>query len=97
MGQQILFKLTIAEGRKRYHSANGILTHHHIICDPYIDIRRFATRRIPCTFIDFINSMDLPWDPYIVPKDHPRYSSITKYKYDLILGKQNDWEIMYFI
>ena len=41
--------------------------------------------------------MNSPWYPYIVPKDNPRYYSATKFKYDPIAGKDNDWEIMYFI
>ena len=41
--------------------------------------------------------MDLPWDPYIVPKDQPRYYSVTKFKYYPILGQHNDWEITDFI
>ena len=41
--------------------------------------------------------MDLPWDPYLEPRYQTIYSSVTKYKYDPILGKNNDWEMMDFI
>ena len=40
--------------------------------------------------------MDLWWDPYIVPRDHPRYFSVTKCKYYPILGKYNYWLIINF-
>ena len=48
-------------------------------------------------FMAFSNAMDLPWDPYILPKDHIRYSSVTKWKNYPILGKHIDWVIMGFI
>ena len=38
--------------------------------------------------------MDLPWYPYIIPKNQPRYSSVTKFKYYPILGNHNDCVIM---
>ena len=38
--------------------------------------------------------MDLSWDSFIVPKDKPRYSSVTKYKYHPIVGKHNYRVIM---
>ena len=41
--------------------------------------------------------MDLPRDKYLVPKDPQRYSSVSKFKYDQILGKYNDRVIMDFI
>ena len=84
-------KLTIAEGRKQYHGVNGILTHHHIIGDLYIGLGRYAIRIIPFSYIDLINSIDLPWDTSLVAKYQPRYSSVTKWKDYPILGKYNDW------
>ena len=90
-------KWNIAEGINRYHSVNGILNHYIIRCDPYIGLRRFSIIRIPGACINFRNSMDLTCDPYLVPKDQIIYCSVTKWKYYPILGKQNDWEIMYFI
>ena len=41
--------------------------------------------------------MGLPWDPYLVQKDKPRYYSVTKLKYYPIIRKRNNWFIMYFI
>ena len=54
-------------------------------------------RTIPCACIECRNSMDLPWYPYLVPKDQPRYSSVTNLKYYPIWGEYNDWVIMDFI
>ena len=73
-----------------YHGVNGILTHYHLICYPDIGIGRCSIKIIPCYCIDFRSSMDLP-------KDQPRYTSVTKWKYYSILVKHNDWVIMYFI
>ena len=39
--------------------------------------------------------MDQPWYTFIVPKDQFVYYSVTKWKYDPILGKKNDWLLMY--
>ena len=69
---------------------NGILNNYNIICDPYVGLGRYAIIRIPCDFIDCRNAVDLPWEPYLVPKDHPRYSPVTKFKYNIILGNHND-------
>ena len=82
--------MNISKGRKTYHGVNGILTHYNIIWDPYIGLGIFSIRRIPCDCIDLINSMYLPWDPYIVPKYQPIYYSVKKENYP-ILGKHNDW------
>ena len=41
--------------------------------------------------------MDLPRYAYILHKDHPIYSSVTKCKYYPILGKHNDRVIIGFI
>ena len=38
--------------------------------------------------------MELPWDPYLLPKDYLRYSSVTKFKYYHILEKDNYWVII---
>ena len=84
-------KLTITEGRKPYHGVNGIFTHYGIRCDPYLGLGIFEMRIIPCACISFINDIDLSWDLYPVTKYHPRYSSVTKYKYYPILGQQNDF------
>ena len=69
-------KLTIIEGKNLYHGVNGILTHHHIICDPYLGLDGYSIRRISCDFIDQRNVIYLPWNPYLVPKDWSRYSSV---------------------
>ena len=76
---------------------NVFLTHYHIQCDPYLGIGRCSIRIISCDFIVCINAMDLPWGPYLVPKDQSRYSSAKKFKYYPILGEHNDWVIMDFI
>ena len=89
--------MTITEGIKPYHGVTGILTHYHKICDLYLGIGRYKIRIIPFACIYFISDMDLPWDPYLVPKDQLKYYSVTKLKYYPILGKHNDQEIMYFI
>ena len=57
----------------------------------------FAIRRIPYYYLDLRNSMDLPWETSLAPKDQPIYYSVTKYKYDTILRQHNDWVMMYFI
>ena len=41
--------------------------------------------------------MDLPWDSYIVAKDHPRYPSVEKSSSYQIYGKNRDWVIIYLI
>ena len=41
--------------------------------------------------------MDLPWDPSLVPKYQTIYSAEIECKYYPILGKYNDWYIIYFI
>ena len=66
----------MAEGRKNHHDVNDILTHYHIRCDTCIGIGRFSIRIITCSDIEFRNYMDLPWDPSLVPKDQPIYSSV---------------------
>ena len=76
---------------------NGILTHCHIICDPYLGIGIYVLNIILCSYLYFRNSMDLPWDPYLVPRDKSRYYSVKKCKYYPILGKHNDWVITDFI
>ena len=73
---------------------NIILTHYHIRCDTYIGINICAIRITPCDFIYFINDIDLIWDKYLVPRDHPIYYSVTKCKYYAILGQHNDCIIM---
>ena len=50
-----------------------------------------------CACTEHINSMYLPWDPYLVPNYQLRYSSVTKFKYYPILGKHYNWVIMNFI
>ena len=80
-----------------YYGVNGILTQYLIRCDPYLGIEICAIRIIPCSCIDIRNAMDLPWGLSLAPKDQPRYSSVTKYKYYTILGKNSDWVIMNFI
>ena len=86
--------MTIAEGKKTYHGVTKILTRYHIICDTYLGPGRFVRRIIPCDWPGFRNSTYLPWDTYLVPKDHPRYSSVPKCKYYPILGQHNDRVIM---
>ena len=58
-------------------NVNVILTHYHIICDPYLGLGIFAIIKMPFACIDLRNSMDLPCDQYLVPKDQPRYYSVT--------------------
>ena len=41
--------------------------------------------------------MELLWDPSLARKAHPRYTPVTKLKYDQIRGKHNYWLIMDFI
>ena len=41
--------------------------------------------------------MYLPCYTYLVPTYQPRYSLVKKWKYYPILGKHNDWVIIYFI
>ena len=66
------------EVRRTYHGVNGISTHYHILCDAYLGLGRYPIRRISRACIEFSDTMDLIWDPYIAPNDHPRYSSVTK-------------------
>ena len=70
------------------------LPKYFIICYPYLGIGIFKIIIIPCSCIDCRNTMDLTWDPYLVPKYHP---NSVKIKYYPILGKYNDWTIMGFI
>ena len=69
--------MTIAEGKKPYNGINGIWTQYHIRCHPYIVIGIIEIRIITCACIYFKNTMDLPWDPYLVSKDQPIYSAET--------------------
>ena len=48
-------------------------------------------------FIYCRNAVDLPCDSFLATKDQPRYSSVTKFKYDPILGGNNDYLIINFI
>ena len=80
-----------------YHDVNSILTCYHIRYDPYLGIVRCIIRIITCYCIYFRNAMDLLWDIYTVPKDHSIYYSATKCKYYPIIGKHNNWAIIYFI
>ena len=75
----------------------GTLTHYRIRCDPYLGIGIFSMIIIPCTCIYCRNSMDLPWGKSLIPRYHPRYSSVTKFKYYPILWKHNDWLTIDFI
>ena len=78
-------KLNIAEGRKPHHGVNGILTNYNIQFDPYLGLGISAII-IPCDFIECRNAMDIPFDSYLVPKDHQKYSLVTRFKYYHILG-----------
>ena len=69
-------KFIIVEGRNPYNGVNIILNKYHIICDPYLGIRRCLIIIIPCPCIYIINAMNLPWDTSLVPKDHTIYSSV---------------------
>ena len=51
-------------------------THKRTWFDPYISFGMYCIRRIPCDFIEYNNSMDLPWDKSLLPKDQLRYSSV---------------------
>ena len=82
--------MTITEGRKLYNCVNGILNLYHIICYPYLGLGICTMIRITCACIYCINSIDLPWDPYLVQKDQPGCFSVKKLKYYPILGKHND-------
>ena len=82
--------MTIAEERNPHNGLNGILTQYHVRFCPYLGIGRCEIRRMPCAFIDHINSMDLPCDTYLVPKYQPRYSSVIKCKYYPVLGKHDE-------
>ena len=42
-------------------------------CDPYLGLGRCSIRRITFACIEYRNAIDLPWDKFLVPKDHPRY------------------------
>ena len=79
MEQKQIPKLTIIEGRKTYHGVDVILTHYYIICDPHIVFGIWSIGKIPCTCIDCINLMYLPWYTSLVTKDHPGYYSVTKW------------------
>ena len=83
--------MTIAEGRNHYHGVNGILTHYHIHCYPYLVIGGFDLIITPRDCIEWKNTMDLTWHPSLLPMYHPRYYLGTKPKYYPILGKHNDW------
>ena len=76
---------------------NIISTQFRILWNPYLGLGRCDTRIIPYDCIKWSNTMYLPRDPYLVPKNQSIYSSETKWKYYPILGKHNDWEIMDFI
>ena len=56
-----------------------------------------SIRIIPGAFIGYINEIGLPFDPYLVINDQPRYYSLTKFTYYRILGKYNYLVIMNFI
>ena len=57
---------------------NCILTHYHILCDPYLGLVICDTIIITYDFIEFSNAMGLPWETYFVPNYHPRFSSVKK-------------------
>ena len=86
-----------AERRKTYHGIIDILTHYHIICYPYLGLKIFTILITPWDFNNLLNAMNLPLDPSLVPKYHPKYASVTKRKYYPILGKHIDWGIFYFV
>ena len=90
-------KLIIVERRYPYHDVNRILTYYHVRYDTYLGIVRCSIRIIYCAFIEYINVVDLLWNPSLAPKYNPIYSSVTKYKYYSILGKHNYWVIIDFI
>ena len=71
MEQKMLSELTIAEGRSLYHGVNSILTHFHIIYDPYLHPGRFTIIRIPCDCIYW----KIPW---IYHGIHILYQSISQ-------------------
>ena len=79
--------MTIEEIRKTYHGVSGILTHFHILYDPYLGLDQWAIKITPCACIDNINAMDLPWDPYLEPRYQTRHYSVIKWKYDPISRK----------
>ena len=87
-------KLSISERINSYHVVNGILTHYNIQYDPYLCIGRCYIIRMTYYCIEFSNTMNLPWETYLVPKHKSRYSSVTKLKYYQILGNHNYWVIM---
>ena len=80
-----------------YNGIIGTWTQYQIRCDPNIGIWIFEIRRIHRTCIYLRNAMDLPWDPSLVPKYQTIYSAEIECKYYPILGKYNDWYIIYFI
>ena len=71
----------MAEGNNPQHGVNGILSHNHMIFDPYLGLERFEIRIILCACIENRYAMDLSWDPFLEQRDQHRYSSVTKYKY----------------
>ena len=76
---------------------NGTLTHYHIICNTDIGLGRFSIRIIPCSCVELSYAIDLPCNPYLLPKDYPWFSSVTEFTCYLVIGKHNDWEILYLI
>ena len=81
--------MTISEVGKTYHGVDVIWNHYHIKCDTYLGLGRFAVIKIPCACTEFINAIYLPWYPYILTKDNPRYFSVIQFKYYPILEKYN--------
>ena len=94
---KIFSNYNITEGRNTYHGVNSVSTHYNIWCDTYIVIVIFTILITPCDCIECRNAMYLPWYPYILPRDKPRYYSITKFKYYPISGEHNYLIIIYFI
>ena len=70
---------------------NGTSTQYQISCDPYLGIGKCKIKMTPYDYIGCRNSMDLPWDPYIVPKDQPILFLVKKRKYDQVLGEHKNW------
>ena len=88
--------MAITERIKTHRGVNGILTHYHTRCEPYIGIGICTIIITVWDCIDCINAMDLSWYPSPAQKYHLRYYLIPKYKHYTILVKHDDRVILDF-
>ena len=61
------------EGKKPHHGVNAILINYYIIFTLILVLADVQYKQHPVFLLICRNAMDLPWDPYHVPKYQLRY------------------------